>query len=514
MSVLTPFDPVAEGWSFENWREATPFSWDLMRRTYLAINPTDDIVEAPLDCAFYEIFKSCASNGNCGGFAMLGIALHKFGGFMGFCSPASFYTGPWGSGATGPDRMDLHQAINIMQARQFSAPGIRNFLDVVKAGQLNDGYAAFARIASGLASDDYPMISISNGLFGDAAHTLIPYRVEEPSPGTKEIYLWDSDRPFSGYPGYYTGGFNRIVITGPTSWHYDQNVLGLTDGTTYDGFNNGWCFAVPTSLELHKGRQPISVGFALTGLTLLFASGIGAAVTQIEDDDGRRLYATDRAHRTLGEFESDPSVALDGVARWPWYGASRGGPLPGDLYLIERPAGSPPLNVTVHGSQYKLLHAQAGNLVEIQAAATRPARDRIRVADFAGADQAVELRTDSERRTVHVRQLRAENGGRDWRSIDIRNTHVSKGHLRIETSGGLNGVQVSGATTRMAFDLEIQRYRGARHDRRSLGRPTVNAGESLTIRPRDWDAIADTKVDRQRRSLQRPKRAPSRPSRP
>ena len=63
-----------------------------------------------------------------------------------------------------PASADLHEAINIMQARQFSAPGIRNFLDVVKAGQLNDGVAAWNRIRSGLGSGDYCMLSLSNGL--------------------------------------------------------------------------------------------------------------------------------------------------------------------------------------------------------------------------------------------------------------------------------------------------------------------------------------------------------------
>ena len=54
-----------------------------------------------------------------------------------------------------------------MQARQFSAPGIQNFLDIVKAGQLNDGVAAWQRVKSGLDSGDYCMVSLATGLFGD-----------------------------------------------------------------------------------------------------------------------------------------------------------------------------------------------------------------------------------------------------------------------------------------------------------------------------------------------------------
>jgi hypothetical protein len=334
MAILDEFDPQTNGWFFENWGETSPFSWDLFRRTYLGVNPTQDIVAAPLDVAFYEIFKTCAELGNCGGCSMLALALYKYGGFMGFCSPAAFYTG----GGSGPDRPDLHQAINIMQARQFSAFGIQNFLDVVKAGELNHGLAAFERVKSGLASGDYCMLSLSNGLFGDAAHTVVPYKIDESTPGTKIMFIWDPIRPFDTFPDYYTSGLNRIIITGPTSWTYDQTAGGsFTDGTTYSGSMGGWCFAIPFSLELHKGRHPFSVGFLLTNLTLLFISGTGSAVTQISDGEGRRFYTSDRPHGRLDDIETTSSRRLEGVARWPWYGAPADAPLPGDLYIVQRP---------------------------------------------------------------------------------------------------------------------------------------------------------------------------------
>ena len=71
-----------DGWYFSNWGEETPycvgsceFSWDLFREAYLGINPTDNCVEAPLDCAFYEIFKNCGQKGNCGGLSLLALAV-------------------------------------------------------------------------------------------------------------------------------------------------------------------------------------------------------------------------------------------------------------------------------------------------------------------------------------------------------------------------------------------------------------------------------------------------------
>ena len=494
MSITSEFDPVVNGWYFENWGEASEFSWDLFRRTYLAINPSHDCIEAPLDCAFYEIFKSCAANGNCGGMSMLGLALYKYGGYMGFCSPASFYTG-----VSGPDRADLHDAVNIMQARQFSAPGIQNFLDVVKAGDLNNGEAAFARIKSGLASGDYAMLSISNGIFGDAAHTVIPYRIDEnPSgfpAGTKLLHIWDPNRPFDAYGDYYTGGHNRMIIRGPTDWTYDQNAGTLySNGHVYDGSNNGWCFAIPISLELHKARQPISVGFILTGLTTLFVSGVGAAVTQIEDDAGHQFYTSDSLHLLRNEIETNSARRLEGVARWPWYAEGKNGELPGDLFFLQRPPGSPPLTVTVSGTQYCLRQAQAGHLIEIQAESKSVARDKIHIDDFTGDSQAVELHTDGEKRLFHIHQLRTENIDGDWRSIHVRDALVSKADLRVQTLGGLDAVEVSSLQKKKEFSLEFRQYYSKTLSQHNAGRHKVAAGKAVHLAPKDWSTLEHTVV--------------------
>ncbi len=160
---------------------------------------------------------------------LLALAAFKYGGFFGYGSPASFYTGP--DGGVGPDRADLHETINIMQARQFSAPGIRNFLDVVRppaSSTTASRRGPVSRAAS--ASGDYHLLSLSNGIFGDAAHTIIPYRATQ-SGGTRTLWVWDPNRPYDGFPAFYDLGLNRIDITGPTSWIYDQNAGGSLGGT-------------------------------------------------------------------------------------------------------------------------------------------------------------------------------------------------------------------------------------------------------------------------------------------
>jgi hypothetical protein len=498
MAILDEFDPQTNGWFFGNWNEPADFSWDLFRRTYLGVNPTPDPIAAPLDVAFYQIFKGCAAGGNCGGCSMLALALYKYGGFLGFCSPASFYTGPGGN--PGPDRADLHAAINIMQARQFSAFGIQNFVDVVQAGDLNNGLAAFARIKSGLASGDYCMLSIGNGVIPNDAHTVIPYKVDDTTtPGTKVAWIWDPNFPFDDFPGYYTSDQNRITITGQTSWTYDQKQgVPTAGGTTYSGsFGGAWCFAIPMSLLLHKGRHPLSVGFILTNLALLFISGIGSAVTQISDDEGRRLYTSDRPHGPLlDDIETSSSRRLEGVARWPWWGRTGGATPHGDLYIVQRPPGAAPLTVSVRGADYNVIHATPGHLVEIDATGRAPAKDRIRVDDFTGTTQAVSIETEEAARRVRVHQLRAEGRAGDYRSVEVRDARVDAAGLRVATRGELDAVEVENGPKRRTVDLALSRYRdGALAKRES--RPTIPADEAVRFRPRDWDSIKDTPVDRE-----------------
>jgi hypothetical protein len=496
MGILDEFDPTRDGWSFVNWGEGADFSWDLYRRTYLAINPTNDPVESPLDVAFFQIFKSCAANGNCGGMVMLALALFKYGGYMGFCSPPNFYTPANNTDHQQPARADLHEAVNIMQARQFSAAGIRNFLDVVKAGQLSDGVSAWNRIRSGLASGDYCMLSLSNGIFGDAAHTIIPYRADMIG-GARVLHVWDPNRPYAWFPQFYDDDHNKIVITGPTSWTYDQNAAGLSGGKLYDGSMNGWCFAIPTSLEIHKGRQPISAGFILTGLMTLFVSGVGAAsatVTQIEDDDGRRLYTSDAVHRRRGALETSPYRQLSGVAPWPWPGGLAGD-LPGELFFIERPPGSSPLNVSVQGGEYHLVHLSAGHLTELTAgSAAAKSKDTVRLEGSADSDKSVVVSTSAPRRHFDIHHLRTDAAGA-WRSVKVRNVLVTDDRLRVAAPDAFGTVEISGTTSRRDVDIELGRYDGGKVARRNLSQQSVPAGKALRMAPTDWVRLSRAKVE-------------------
>ena len=493
------FDPSVDGWYFENWGESgtncvgsCEFSWDLYRKTYLGINPTHDCVEAPLDCAFYEVFKNCAKQGNCGGISLLALALFKYGGYMGFCSPANFY-----AGTKSPDRDDLHQAINILQARQFSMAGIENVLDVVDAGDLNDAQAAFYTVKDSLARGDYAVLSIANSTFGEAAHTVIPYKaVEGPSGGyPKKLHIWDSNVPYDDDPSHYTSGADVMTINGPTDWTYVQSATRTYSGSGGDG---AWCFAIPMSIVLPKSRQPFALDLVFDALMTAFITGPGATASQVSDDEGHRLYKTDAdTHVFRNELETDASKRLKGVVRWPWYAQVGRSQVPGELYFIRRAAGSTSaLNFVISGKEYRMVIGVAGNIIQIDSRSTDRAKDVIRISRLATAAQSVEVTTLGAERILTIKQLRADPKGKDWRSIEVTDLRITRDvPVTIEAIGDMEAVVVSSRDRAVTLDLDMQQRVNGKFSRQRSETLSTTPGKFLRIAPTDWRTLDGTKIE-------------------
>jgi hypothetical protein len=298
--------------------------------------------------------------------------------------------------------------------------------------------------------------------------------------------VWDPNRPYDGFSQFYDLGRNRIDITGPSSWSYDQNGSGLyTGGTLYTGSNNGWFFAIPTSAILHKGRQPISIGFVISGLTYLFVSGTGAAVTQIEDDAGRRLFTSDGVHTERADLETAPSRRLPGVAPWPWLGGLGKAP-PGSLFVLERPPGSAPLNVTVTGRDYRLQHVSASDLVEIEPHPGARGTDRIRLEGDAG-DRAVELSSNRAGRRFDVRHVRSMAGG-EWQGVRVHNVAGSRDPLRLHLPI-TEGVELSCPRACKEIDVEFERFCAQELTRSKLAPQAIVARKPLIATPGQWEAV-------------------------
>ena len=495
------FDPKVDGWYFENWGEQSPhcvgscdLSWDLYRQTYLGINPTNNCVEAPLDCGFYEIFKSCGKNGNCGGMSLLALALFKYGGYLGFCSPASFYTG-----TKSPDRSDLHQAINILQGRQFSASGIENFIDVVDAGDLNDAVAAFHTVRDALARGDYPVLSIANSALGDLAHTVIPYKVEDGPGGgyPKKMYIWDSVLPYDDHATHYDTNANYMTINSSTDWTYVQSPSRTYSGS---GGTGAWCFAIPMSIVLPKSRQPLALDMVFDALQSVFVTGPGAAASQVSDDEGHRFYKTDTDVHVLGsDLETDPAKRLKGVVRWRWPSQAGRVEPPGELYFIRRTiGGGDALNFTISGKEYRALIGVAGNLIQIDGKSADRAKDLIRVSNLATAAQSVDIQTLGAERNLSVKQLRADVKGKDWRSIEVRDLRAARNvPVTIGAVGDMESVLVSSRDQAVNFDLDLQQRVMGQFATRKTERLSTTPGKLLRIAPGDWSALDRTEIEKE-----------------
>ncbi len=453
MSIKDTFSPNRDGWNFKNWSETEPFSWDLFRRAYIGINPTKSIA-APLDRVFYEIFKNCAENGNCGGMSLLALALFKHGGWMGYCAPASFYSGTPSGKA--PSRPDLYEAMNILQARQFSAPGIENFLDMLASENVNNAVNAFNTVKAHLANGDYCVLSIAKDLVGKAGHTIVPYFATEEGP-MRYLYVWDSVTPFSEYHKHYSYGFNRVAIKSEYDWEYKQRD-GYPDDNHFEGGPNAWCFAVPMSKVLRKARHPLAADMVVDATWTVFVSGAGAAVAQIEDDRGRRFYTTDAdVHLNRSEFETDPARKLPNMARWPWF-SRNGGELPGELYFARGPVARRTLKVTVTGRKPRFLLASARGLVEIEASASADSRDVIEIAGLGAANQGLRLTASNPRRRYDINQVVAAGGAQDWRGFKLEGLRPGKAGMELRATGHLRALDVLSRGVSQTFTASAQRF--------------------------------------------------------
>ena len=479
MGILRDFDPASDGFPFANF-DTDSLDWDTYRRSYLSIWPANDVVGAPLDVAFYyAVFEGCAQPGHCVGLSTLAITIWQLGGWFGFSSPASFYAGlpdtyPQAP-HPGPESDDLRKAVHILHARQFDAGNVQDVLQTVKAGHLNDGMAAYDRVFDGLASGDLQVISISDGLSDGHAHCLLPYRCETLASGERDLYVWDSVRPYALYPDYYNSGYNRIRINGPTDWTYDQNPTpAINDGYLYEGVHHGWLFAFSASAVRNKGSQPFSVGYVLSDLSYFVLTG-SASVAQIEDDEGRLLFETDAAGRPTG-WRTDAGLA---VAPWPWAGGPGSGK---ELYLVA--GADTAITVHVEGGDYRLQVASAGRLTEVAPRGTGRAIDSIRV-EPTGDSHALELRTSARSRRFDVRHVHQSQPGK-WAGVHVRDALVTDDALRVEFGGTGDAARVSGARARRKVDVEFERFQDGMLSSSLLEGRRFDAERPLFAAPEQW----------------------------
>jgi hypothetical protein len=234
------------------------------------------------------------------------------------------------------------------------------------------------------------------------------------------------------------------------------------------------------STILPKDRQPFTLDFAFDALQTAFLSGPGAVLSQISDDQGHQFYATDSAlHQDRGEIESDPTRRLRGVARWPWYAKGRARQAqPGELYFIRGAASRTDLHFTVNGSEYKLLHFQGRNMLEVAVTSQRRVKDVIRISPpVDGLPRRIEIKPVGGERVVNLRALRAEDESGAWRSVEIKNARLSRAAFRVDLLGELDHVEVSGMGKKVEFRVNLSERRNRKLTSRKIEKAAAEAAK-------------------------------------
>jgi hypothetical protein len=292
----------------------------------------------------------------------------------------------------------------------------------------------------------------------------------------------------------YDNDLNRIVITGPKSWSYDQTAGGVSGATGVQRLQQWLVLRDPDlardpqgpsadqrRLRPHRAHHAVRQRYRRRG----------------DPDRGRGrppALLQRPVHRSRGDLETLSDRKLTGVAPWPWPGGLSG-ELPGGLFFLERPPGSSPLRVTVRGDGYRVVHLSSGHLTELTAASSGAvAKDSIVLGGSADDPQSVVLSTRAARRQFDIHCLRQDAPGA-WRSARLRNAVVTKGSLAVRAPLDFDAVEISGTSARRDVDVELRRYGDGRlATRRAPGRLAVG-GRAIRMAPTSWDRLSRAKVE-------------------
>jgi hypothetical protein len=367
-----------------------------------------------------------------------------------------------------------------------------NIVETSAANNLNDADAAYKIVKEHLAKGDYAVLSIANDALGQWAHTVIPYKVEDNQSGyPKKMHIWDPNHPYDADPNHYSDSRKLLVINGPFDWNY------TSAGNNYSGAGGGWCFAVPMSLVLTKSRQPMALEVFAEALITLFVSGLGAAVSQISDDEGRRLYTTDAdVHTSRLEFETDPQKRLREIVRWPWFGSNKWNKIPGELYFMRRHKNkTSPLNVTVSGTSYKMIECMGRNLLQISSDSKEPARDTIRTYGLISDAISIDIMTSGKKREISIDHLLTGEIGKEWRRYKFKNIKLpERVPIEIKMKKQMNAVAVTSQGKEAQFDLDIEQRRDGRIVTKRITKVTTIPNKILRLAPEDWKNLSKSKL--------------------
>ncbi len=283
-------------WYFDNFTKPI-LPWSMFRETYIGVAPAPS---ADFDQLFYDLLykDQLAAKGYCYGLSTMAMLMMKNGGHLGYCHPASSYSGTIASPAvdtTGPADPNLKTALGLVHGNQINHGFLSFLLDVIAIGKNRDGRYAYDMVNFYLAKNDPPVISVTKGLSpADGGHVIVPFFTKD-FGATKRIYVYDCNRSYykPGADGkdWYDNLNNYIEVTTATgAWKFNMGSSGSPSFWTGDPGSGGNCLVIPLSVAGRRDRLPQSLlADGAYALNTIFIFG-NVKMEQITDPVSKRNY--------------------------------------------------------------------------------------------------------------------------------------------------------------------------------------------------------------------------------
>jgi hypothetical protein len=476
--------PADSSWSFDNWALPATLPWTTYQATFIGIAPTQASA-SPFDSLFYnEVYKtltggtSTAAGGNCYGMSLMSLMIIRDGGHLGFCAPVSQYSGDF-SGNTGPTNPALALAINIMHGHQVNLPSVEFILNIVANHNNQDAQYALQQFSYWQSRGDYTLVSVTKDLNPqDGGHTLVAYALG--GSGNQNIMVYDPDRPWATTQSWYNSNQNFIQINGH-SWSYTlAGSLGTWSGNPGSG---GSLIITPVSVTGPDSPDPVSLGLPVGQLlATILLSGQGAAIEQITDDHGKRLFKPGTI-----EVDSDPITGMRNTVPIFRSDATQTKEAPTSQFFHFGTSGGA-LHITVNSGSagYTLSSLSSGTILSITAHGGR-GRDTVVMRYPTTREAGIVLENKRGTVTYDVQFARSEIPGQSVNVLAATSVLASsQGQLEFDLANRGQGLAIfaRGAATR--YDLELRNVTRLGQAVSTKKQIDQGADSTHTIQPNNW----------------------------
>lgn len=484
--------PANSSWSFFNWSLPPTLPWSTYQDTFIGIPPTYDPVASPFDTLFYDqVYKTLAggtggsAGGNCYGMSLMSLLLIRDGGHLGFCAPVNQYSGDLANINTGPTDPRLALAINIMHGHQVNLPTVQFMLNVVANHNNRDATYAVQQFNYWQSRGDLTLVSVTKDLNPqDGGHTLVAYALG--GPGNQNIMVYDPDRPWLDPPSqtWYQSGQNFIQINGH-SWSFTlAGSLGTWSGDPGSGGN---LIITPISVTAPDSPTPAALGTQIIGqlLTTLLLTGQDAAIQQVTDDHGKRLFVP-------GTFDVDSNPATGMRNTMPLFISDQAhGSEPAKWILFHFGTTGGALHVAVNsGPAGYTLSSYSGRTIVWVTAHGGKGSETIALRYPTTREAGAVLENTRGTSDYDVQIYRAEIPGKLVNVfISSHLAATAQGQVEVGLTNNGQAISISSRRAPTHYDLELRTITRSGQQALTKTQITQDAGTAHTVRPKDWQNL-------------------------